>query len=128
MDKDITFSYNYSAKQNKEIEEIRQKYLPKTESKFEELRRLDLCVQSAGIPESLCAGVGGFLLFGLGICLAVQIIGGGLLLTVLGVLLGIIGSAGMLIAYPLHTKIFNSTKAKFAPRILELTEELSANK
>ena len=41
MDSNITFSYKYSAKDNKEIQEIRKKYLPKTESKLEELKRLE---------------------------------------------------------------------------------------
>ena len=34
---DTTFSYRYSAKENKEVQEIRRKYLPREESKLEEL-------------------------------------------------------------------------------------------
>ena len=36
-----TFNYTYSAKQQREIESIREKYLPQEESKLEQLRRLD---------------------------------------------------------------------------------------
>ena len=125
MNQETTFIYNYSAKDNKEIQEIRNKYLPREESKFEELKRLDYTVQTAGTLESLCAGIGGALVFGLGMCLAMQIIGSGIILIALGVLLGIIGIGGMLIAYPVYRKVFNTTKEKYTPRILELTAELS---
>ena len=120
-----TFSYKYSAKENAEVQAIRKKYLPKSESKLEELKRLDETVQASGMVESLCAGIGGALIFGLGLCLAMQVIGSGVFTIALGVLLGIIGMAGMIVAYPIYRKVFSKTKARFAPRILELTAELS---
>lgn len=58
MNQDIGFSYIYSAKENKEILEIRKKYLPREESKLDELKRLDKIVQTSGTVESLCAGIG----------------------------------------------------------------------
>lgn len=119
-----TFIYSYSAKENREIQEIRSKYLPREESKLDELKRLDSTVQSSGIIESLCLGIGGALIFGLGLCLAMQVIGEGVIAIALGVLLGLIGTAGMIVAYPIYRKIFNRTKAKLAPRILELSAEL----
>ena len=125
MNQDTTFIYRYSAKENTEVHEIRKKYLPREESKFEELKRLDYTVQNSGMMESLCAGIGGALVFGLGMCLAMQVIGSGVFLIALGVLLGIIGMGGMLAAYPVYRKVFDKTKQKLAPRILELTAELS---
>lgn len=53
ISQDNTFSYKYSAVENKEIQEIRKKYLPQSESKLEELKRLDMQVQNAGMAESL---------------------------------------------------------------------------
>lgn len=126
--KDTTFIYRYSAKENKEVQGIRQKYLPREESKFEELKRLDYKVQNSGMMESLCIGIGGALIFGLGLCLAMQVFGNGVIFIALGVLLGIIGMGGMLVAYPVYRKVFEKTKQKFAPRILELTAELSGEK
>ncbi len=120
-----TFTYSYSAKQNSEIMEIRKKYLPQEESKLEELKRLDYTVQTSGMIESLSTGIGGALVFGIGMCLAMQVIGNGVLWIAFGVLLGIAGIAGMLSAYPVYCKVFNNTKQKFTPRILELTKELS---
>lgn len=125
MNCDNTFQYRYSAKENKEVREIRSKYLPREENKLEELRRLDHMVQSAGVVEALCAGIGGALIFGFGFCLTMQVVGNGGIFTVLGVLLGLIGIIGMLCAYPVNRRMFHKTKTRLAPRILELTAELS---
>jgi hypothetical protein len=128
MQQETTFIYKYSAKANAEVQAIRKKYLPREESKFEELMRLDAAVQSAGALESLCFGIGGALVFGLGLCFAMQVIGSGALTTALGVLLGILGIAGMVAAYPIYRKAFSDAKTKYAPRILELTAELTDGK
>ena len=40
-----TFNYTYSAERNKEVESIRNKYMPREESKLERLKKLDLRVQ-----------------------------------------------------------------------------------
>jgi len=128
MNQDTTFIYRYSAKENKEIKEIRRKYLPREESKFEELKRLDYTVQTSGMVESLCSGIGGALVFGLGLCLAMQVIGSGVFLIALGMLLGIIGMVSMIVAYPIYRKVFGKTKEKLAPRILELAAELTDGK
>lgn len=125
MSQENTFTYKYSAKENKEVQEIRRKYLPQSESKLEELKRLDEVVQGSGRVESLCSGIGGLLVFGLGMCLTMQVIGSGTWMIVLGILVGIVGIIGIAAAYPIYRKIFRRTKEKYAPRILELTEELS---
>ncbi len=101
---------------------IRKKYLPREETKMEELMRLDRMVQSSGMIESLSAGIGGALVFGLGMCLSMKVIGNAMWL---GILLGLIGAAGMLIAYPVYRKIFEKTKNEHTPRILELTAEIT---
>ena len=124
MNQETTFIYNYSAKENKEVQEIRSKYLPREESKLEELKRLDYTVQNSGMIESLCAGIGGILMFGLGLCLAMQVIGSGVFSIVLGILLGIVGMIGMIAAYPVYRKIAQKATVEYAPRILQLTDEL----
>ena len=128
MDNTITqknqFSYTYSAKENKEIQEIRKKYLPQVESKFDELKRLDAQVQNSGMVESLSVGIGGALIFGLGMCLSMKVIGSGIVMMIVGVLIGALGMVLMLIAHPVYRKKQKRTKEKFTPRILELTEEL----
>lgn len=122
MNNESSFFYTYSAQQNQEVLSIRNKYLPREESKLEELKRLDNLVQNSGIMESLCVGISGALVFGLGICLSMKVIGH---MVWLGVILGLIGMAGMLAAFPVHQKLYNKTKEHYAPRILQLTAELT---
>ena len=104
------------------MEDIRKKYLPQAETKLEELKRLDQAVQNSGVMEGLIAGIGGCLVFGLGMCLAMKVIGSAVWL---GVILGLIGAAGMIAAFPLYRKVFNNAKKKYSPRILELAAQLS---
>ena len=106
------FSYTYSATCNQEVLNIRKKYLPKEETKLEELKRLDSLVQNSGVTESLCAGIGGCLIFGLGLCLAMEVIGQ---MIWLGVILGLVGAVGMLAAFPVYRKFFNKAKARHTP-------------
>ena len=122
MERNTIFSYHYSASDNQEIQEIRKKYLPQEESKMDELKRLDHIVQIAGMSESLIIGIGGCLIFGIGMCLGLDVIEGNMLLTVLA---SLVGTAGMIAAYPVYRKIYRRTKAKLAPRILELADELT---
>lgn len=121
MEQNKSFNYNYSAVQSKEVQEIRNKYLPKEESKLEELKRLDNKVQKAGVMASLIIGITGCLVFGVGFCLVMQVIGNSI---PLGVVVGIIGVAIMIAAYPVYRRVYNKTRQKLAPRILELTEEV----
>jgi hypothetical protein len=118
------FSYTYSASENQEVLRIRQKYLPKEETKLEELKRLDSLVHSSGVIQGLCAGIGGCLVFGLGLCLAMEVIGH---MIWLGVILGLVGTAGMLAAFPIYRTIFNKAKSQHSPRILELAAQLSGH-
>ena len=116
-----TFRYNYSAARNKEVESIRNKYIPREESKFERLKKLDLRVQMAGTIESLCFGVVGALIFGLGMCFFLNVFAGA---TWLSALFMIIGSLIMIPAYPIYRRIARKTKAALTPEILRLSEEI----
>ena len=122
MDNENTFQYTYSASENQEVLNIRKKYLPQEESKLEELKRLDNLVQTSGVMESLCAGIGGCMVFGIGMCLAMEVIGH---MRWLGIVLGLAGIFGMLVAFPVYRKFFSKAKAEYTPRILELTAELT---
>ena len=116
-----TFSYNYSATRNKEVESIRNKYMPREESKFERLKKLDMRVQTAGMVESLSLGTVGALVFGLGMCFFIDVFTGE---AWLAVLLMVLGTAIMIPAYPIYKKIASKTKAKLTPEILRLSDEI----
>ena len=122
MTNENAFQYTYSAPLNPEVLRIREKYLPREETKLDELKRLDRTVQSAGTVESLCLGVCASLVFGLGMCFSLKIIGD---MVWLGILLSLIGMAGIIYAYPLCCKCHNKAKEAHMPRILELAAELS---
>ena len=116
-----TFSYKYSAARNKEVENIRKKYIPHGESKLETLKKLDLRVQTAGMIEALCLGVIGSLVFGVGICFFLGVFAGGILPATV---LMIIGAMLMIPAYPIYRRIARKTKAELTPEILRLSEEI----
>ncbi len=127
MENNTVFHYQYSAKESAEIQDIRKKYLPQQESKLAELKRLDRTVQNAGVATALCIGTISTLIFGAGMCHAMQVLGSGLVAQAAGIALGLAGMAGMLTAYSLHRKLHAARKAKLAPRILELANELGCN-
>ena len=81
----VNFSYNYSAKENEEIQAIRKRYLPQEETKLDELRRLDEQVRKSGTAAALCVGIINSLIFGLGMCLAMQVVGNGIAMMILGI-------------------------------------------
>ena len=116
-----TFSYNYSASRNKEVESIRNKYIPREESKFERLKKLDLRVQMAGTIESLCFGIVGALVFGLGMCFFLDVFAGAAWLTAL---LMVLGAVIMIPAYPIYRRIARKTKTELTPEILRLSDEI----
>ena len=116
-----TFNYTYSAAINKEVESIRNKYIPREESKLERLKKLDLRVQMAGTIESLCFGIVGALVFGLGMCFFLDVFAGAAWLTAL---LMVLGAVIMIPAYPIYRRIARKTKAELTTEILCLSEEI----
>ena len=116
-----TFSYNYSAERNREVESIRRKYMPHEESKLDKLKKLDGRVQMAGTVESLCFGIVGALVFGIGMCFFLDVFTGAAWLSALFM---IIGSFIMIPAYPIYRRIASRTKAELIPEILRLSEEI----
>lgn len=119
------FEYTYSAKQQDEIERIRSKYVPKKESKMEQLRKLDQKAERPGIIVALALGVVGTLIFGTGMCCTMLWADK---VFVLGIFLGIIGLGIALVAYPVYVKITASERAKVAEQIIALSNELSLEK
>lgn len=122
MTNENSFQYTYSAKENQEVLSIRKKYLPREETKLEELKRLDRTVQNSGVMQALIVGVGGCLVFGVGMCFGLGVFGS---VTWPAVILGLIGTVGMIFAYPVNRKCYNKARNTHLSRILELTAELT---
>ena len=124
MNQENSFYYKYSVEENKEIEEIRKKYLPVVKSKVDELKHLDMKVQNAGVAAALCIGIVGCLIFGTGMCFSMQVLGSGILAMIFGIILGIAGALVMAAAYPVYRKKQQKMKERLAPKILELSNEI----
>ena len=115
------FRYTYSAAEEDEIRRIRQKYAPQEESKLERLRRLDRSVTQKGTIWALVLGVLGTLILGLGMCCVLVWKGTWF---IPGILIGLAGIAVLAPAYPLYRRITEKERARLAPEILKLSEEL----
>lgn len=116
-----TFEYTYSAKRQEEIEKIMSKYVEKEEDKMEQLRKLDQSVERPGTIASIVLGVVGALIMGTGMSMC--IVQGGPFF-VPGILIGVLGIAVLVLAYPVYKSMTKKQKEKLAPQILALSEEL----
>lgn len=126
MENKENFSFTYSAGQQKEIEAIRKKYVPQEEDKMDRLRRLHAIPTQKAQAASLAVGIIGALIMGTGMSLAMTEIGAALgsLAMVLGILIGIVGMVLVALAYPVYNSTLQKERAKIAPDILRLTDEL----
>ena len=129
MENKETFNYTYSAKEQNEIQNIRKKYVAPEEDKMERLRRLDASVTGKATVAALIPGMIGALFLGFGMSLVMsdlsRMIGFGQNMAMLiGITIGIIGIALVCCAYPLYHHVIKRERAKIAPEILRLTEEL----
>ena len=122
-EKKETFHYTYSASQQAEIKSIREKYMPPTEEedKMERLRRLDRSVTKAGGVISLTVGTISSLILGIGMCCTMVWASS---LFIPGIVIGLVGIAGIIAAYPIYAHMVRSRREKLAPEILRLTDEL----
>ena len=116
------FLYHYSAQQQVEIHQIRQKYLPPQEDKLTRRRRLDRSATKKGTLLSILLGILGCLLLGVGMCCTMVWMGA---LFFPGILIGLAGIVAVAAAYPLYARITRKERERLAPEILQLTEELS---
>ena len=119
-----SFTYNYSAERQSEIDAIRKKYLPpeEQENKLEQLRKLDASLTTTAFIVSMAVGIASALVFGVGMCCFLV-----WRLWVLGALLCVVGVIGMLAAPGLYRRLVEKRRQQIAPEILRLTEELSQN-
>ena len=114
------FSYTYSAKQNREIEQIRKKYLPPEENRLEQLHRLDKRAERPGTIAAIAIGSTGTLLLGIGMVLTMVYTR----YFAAGIAIGLTGIAGICVSYPVYQSITKRERRKIAPEILRLSDEL----
>lgn len=120
-EKKETFTYNYSASQQAEIKKILEKYVPREESKMDTLRRLDKSAARPGTIVSLIVRIISSLVMGTGMCCCMVWAES---MFIPGIIIGVIGMAGMASAYPLYSRITKKRREKLAPEIIRLSDEL----
>ena len=106
-------------------ESIAKDYAPKDDSKIVALKKLDHQAKLPAIIFTYTFGIVSALVFGTGMCLAMQVIGSGLVGMILGVVVGVIGLIGCGINYPIYTKMLEKGKAKYAYEIVQLAREIA---
>lgn len=123
MNENKAFEYEYNAATQEEIKRIRKKYMEETEEEInlDRLRRLDAIPEQKASAVSLFVGITGMLLFGAG--LSCCLLWADTLFT-FGILIGLIGLAGIAAGYPLFEHIKKREQKRLAPEILKLTDEL----
>ncbi|MEE1283103.1 MAG: dihydropteridine reductase [Acutalibacteraceae bacterium] len=109
-------------------ESVAKEYAPKDNSKVVALRKLDRKAKLPATVFTYTFGIVSSLVAGLGMCLSMQVIGGTTMLSVLGIVLGIIGFIGTGVNYPIYKKILEKGKQKYAFEIVELAREISEQK
>lgn len=108
-------------------ESIAKDYAPKESSKISALKKLD---NRAKLPATVFAytfGIISCLVAGTGMCLAMQVIGGGLAWMIAGIVIGIIGFTGCTVNYVLYEKLLKKGKEKYACDIIRLAREITDN-
>lgn len=127
--KEETFQYTYSAKEQAEVARIRKKYLPSEEDKMEQLRKLDRGVSQKAQAWAIALGIIGALILGSGMSLFMSDLGEWLgsyqnLSMIIGIIIGVIGLVLVALAYPVYNRILKKERQRIAPEILRLTDEL----
>ncbi len=127
------FHYTYSAKEQAELKKIRDKYIadtkPSEPDKMAQIRKLDASVTQGASVFALCVGIIGTLILGFGMSLIMTDLKAffsmnGTTAMIVGILIGLVGMALVLVAYPLYRYISEKKRGKVAPEILRLTDEL----
>lgn len=107
-------------------ETIANEYAVKETRKVVQLKKLD---RKAKKPANIFAytfGIIASLVFGVGMCLSMKVIGDGTLTSmVIGIAVGVFGMIMAGVNYPIYKKLLNAGKKKYAADIISLAKEIS---
>lgn len=107
-------------------EAIANEYAPKDTSKVVALKKLDRKAKSKANIFAYSFGVIMALVLGVGMCLSMQVIGDGSTIAMTaGIVVGIIGIAGISVNYPIYKKLLENGKKQYAFEIMQLAKEIS---
>lgn len=103
-------------------QKIKDNYIKKEGlTKLEELKALDKKVKKPALIFAYVYGVLGSLILGLGMCLAMKVLGD---IMVLGIIIGLVGIAMVATTYPIYQKMLAARKEKYSSEIISKSNEL----
>ena len=107
-------------------ENIASEYAPKETRKVVALKKLDAKAKMPANVFSYTFGIIMALVLGVGMCLTLKVIGdGSQLWFILGIVIGVIGIAGVSVNYPIYKKLIQIGKNKYGNDIIELAKQIS---
>lgn len=127
MDKKFKYKYiSPSLEEKREIESIRNQYLPKDKEtlKLEELKKLDNKVRKIPFIFSVSIATIGVLLFGTGMSFFLELTQ----YFYLGIPFSILGILIFILVFPYHKYLKEKLKQKYSKQIIELANEIINNK
>ena len=106
--------------------QVRAEYAPgsEEEGKLEQLKKLDRAARRPAEIFAYTFGIVGVLVLGVGMCLAMEVIGS---MMPIGIVIGVVGIAMVTANYFLYRAILRSRKKKYAKEIVSLSDELLKN-
>ena len=96
-------------------EAIANEYAPKDTSKVIALKKLDWKARSKAVVFAYSFGILMTLVLGVGMCLAMGA----------GIVIGLLGIAGVGVNYPIYKKLLAAGKQRYAFEIIQLAREIS---
>lgn len=106
-------------------ESIAKEYAPKDNSKIVALKKLDRRAKLPAVIFAYSFGIASSLVVGIGMCLAMQVIGSGTTGIMFGVVIGLLGFLGCGVNYPIYKKKLEQGREKYAYEIVELARRIS---
>lgn len=107
-------------------ESIAKEYAVKDTRKVVQLRKLDARAKLPATIFTYTFGIVSALVLGVGMCLAMGVIGGGTpAMMAVGIVIGIVGLIGAGINYPIYKRMLENGRKKYAADIMRLAKEIS---
>ena len=111
--------------QHEYADKIRRQYTEKEITKMDELRELDNRVKRPAKIFAYIFGTLGALVLGVGMCLAMKVIGTTLAYGfTIGIMVGVIGIVWVIANYFIYQAIMKSSRNKYSKKVITLTDEL----
>ena len=106
-------------------ESIAKEYAPKGTDKVSALRKLDRRAKSRANIFGYTFGIAMSLLLGVGMCLAMNVVGDGSpAVFAAGILVGLAGIVGVSVNYFIYRRLLESGKKKYVYEIMQLANEI----